>query len=88
MEDRIKDHTSPLDMHKSMVPDGMHLRVLKELADAMRPLFIILKRSWQSAVAPSDWKKADSISIVKKDNPGNKPSQPHLSPWESCGTAY
>ena len=55
-----------------MVPDGMHLRVLKELADAMRPLFIILKRSWQSGDAPSDWKNADSISIVKKGNPGNK----------------
>ena len=35
------------DAHKSMGPDGLHPRVLKELADVVaKPLFVIIWQSW------------------------------------------
>lgn len=38
-EDQAREHLSKLDIHKSMAPDGIHLRVLSDLADVTaRPL--------------------------------------------------
>ncbi|GAB0182338.1 mitochondrial enolase superfamily member 1 [Grus japonensis] len=60
---------------KSMGPDGIHPRVLKELADVMAgPLSIIYQRSWESGEVPADWKLANVIPIYKKgvrEDPGN-----------------
>ncbi|KFV84217.1 hypothetical protein N308_04705, partial [Struthio camelus australis] len=74
-EDQVRDLLSKLDIHKSMGPDGMHPRVLRELADVIaRPLSIILERSWRSGEVPEDWKKAKVTPAFKKgekEEPGN-----------------
>ncbi|KFV77696.1 hypothetical protein N308_04573, partial [Struthio camelus australis] len=74
-EDRVRDHLGKPDIHKSMSPNGMHPRVLRELADVTaRPLSIILERSWRSGEVPEDWKKASVTPVFKKgkkEDPGN-----------------
>ncbi|GAB0185459.1 mitochondrial enolase superfamily member 1 [Grus japonensis] len=64
-----------LDAYKSMGPNGIHPRVLRELADVIaRPLSIIFQRSWESGEVPVDWKLANVVPIFKKgkkEDPGN-----------------
>ncbi|PKU33292.1 rna-directed dna polymerase from mobile element hypothetical protein [Limosa lapponica baueri] len=60
-----------LNVHKSMGPDGIHPRVLKELVDVTAgPLSIIYQRSWESGEVLADWKLANVIPIYKKGNEG------------------
>ncbi|PKU44633.1 rna-directed dna polymerase from mobile element hypothetical protein [Limosa lapponica baueri] len=70
-----KDHLGKLDTYKSMGPDGMHPRVLRELADVIaRSLSIIFERSWTTGEVPEDWRKANVTPDFKKDKkeaPGN-----------------
>jgi len=58
-----------------MGPDGMHPRLLRELADVIaEPLSIIFQRSWRTGEVPEDWRKANVNPIFKKDkkeDPGN-----------------
>jgi len=54
--------------------DGMHLQVLRDLADVIaEPLSIIFERSWRSGEVPKDWKNASVTPVVKKgkEDPGN-----------------
>ncbi|CAM5088467.1 unnamed protein product [Eretmochelys imbricata] len=71
----VWDYLEKLDVHKSMGPDALHLRVLKELADVIaEPLAIIFENSWRSGEVPDNWKKANVVPIFKKgkkDDPGN-----------------
>ena len=58
-----------------MGPDGIHPRVLKELAGVLtKPLSIIYQQSWLTREVPTDWKLANVTPIYKKgrkDDLGN-----------------
>ena len=64
-----------LDCHKSMGPDGLHPRVLRELAGVIaEPFSTIYQCSWMTGEVPEDWRLADVTPIYKKghkEDPGN-----------------
>jgi len=74
-EDLVRDDLSKPDIHRLMGPDGMHPRVLRELADVIaEPLSIIFERSWRIGEVRKDWRKANVTPIFKKgkkEDPGN-----------------
>ncbi|KFP67467.1 hypothetical protein N322_11493, partial [Cariama cristata] len=74
-EEAVSDLLLHLDMNKSMGPDGIHSRILKELADVLaKPLFIIYPQSWLTGEVPDDWRLANVTPICKKgqkEDPGN-----------------
>ncbi|CAM2095472.1 unnamed protein product [Caretta caretta] len=71
----VRDYLEKLDVHKSMGPDELHPRVLKELVAVIaEPLAIIFENSWRTGEVPDDWKKANVVPIFKKgkkEDPGN-----------------
>ncbi|PKU31482.1 rna-directed dna polymerase from mobile element jockey-like [Limosa lapponica baueri] len=74
-EDQVRDHLGKLNTHKSMGPDGMYLRVPRELADVIaKTLSIIFERSWRRGEVHEDWRK-DNVTAVfkkgKKEDTGN-----------------
>ncbi|TRZ12893.1 hypothetical protein HGM15179_014207 [Zosterops borbonicus] len=74
-EEAVRELLSCLDIHKSLGPDGIHPRVMRELADELaKPLSIIYQQSWLTAEVPDDWKLASVMVIQKKggkQDPGN-----------------
>ncbi|KFP89616.1 hypothetical protein N311_11000, partial [Apaloderma vittatum] len=74
-KDWVRDRFEHLNIHKSMGPDGMHPRVLRELAEVIaRPLSIIFGKSWTTGEVPEDWRKANVTPVYKKgrkDDPSN-----------------
>ena len=56
-----------LDVYKSMGPDNIYPRVLKEMADVVaEPLSITFEKLWLSGEVPGDWKKQNITTIFKK----------------------
>ncbi|KFZ47660.1 hypothetical protein N321_04245, partial [Antrostomus carolinensis] len=74
-EEMVKDPLSQLDIHRAMGPDGVHPRVLRELAEVLaKPLSIIYQQSWLTGEVPLDWRLANLTLIYKKgrrEDPGN-----------------
>ncbi|KAJ7411073.1 hypothetical protein WISP_104418 [Willisornis vidua] len=63
-----------LDPFRSLGPDGIPSRTLKELADVIaRPLSMIFERSQESGEVPVDWKLANVVPVFKK---GRSPGGP------------
>lgn len=64
-----------LDISKSAGPDGMHPRVLKELADVVfEPLADVFRKSLSEGIVPTQWKEANVTPLFKKGSksvPGN-----------------
>ncbi|KAK4817407.1 LOW QUALITY PROTEIN: hypothetical protein QYF61_013474 [Mycteria americana] len=71
----VSDLLHHLNTHKSMRPDEIHPRALKELADVLtKPLSIIYQQSWLTGEVPADWRLANVMPIFKKgqkEDPGN-----------------
>ncbi|KAJ7425527.1 hypothetical protein WISP_23088 [Willisornis vidua] len=66
-EDTISDLLKHLDTQKSMGPDGIHPRVMRELAEELaKPLSIIYQYSWLSGEVPDDWRLANVTPICEK----------------------
>ncbi|KAF1443079.1 hypothetical protein FQV21_0001647, partial [Spheniscus demersus] len=74
-EEAVNDLLRHLDAHKSLGPDGIHPRVLRELAEELaKPLSIIYQQSWLTGEVPDDWRLANVTPIYKKgrkEDPGN-----------------
>ena len=71
--EQVRDHLMRLNVYKSMEPDGVHPRVLKELAGVVaEPLSIIFEKSWLSGEVPDDWRKGHvTYKKRRKEDPGN-----------------
>ncbi|KGL96520.1 RNA-directed DNA polymerase from mobile element jockey, partial [Charadrius vociferus] len=68
-EDQVRDHLMNLKVHKSMGPDEIHPRVLRELADEVaKPLAIIFEKLWWSGEVPANWKRGNITIIFKNGN--------------------
>uniref|UniRef100_K7F0W4 Reverse transcriptase domain-containing protein n=1 Tax=Pelodiscus sinensis TaxID=13735 RepID=K7F0W4_PELSI len=74
-KEQVRNYLEKLNVHKSMGPDLVHPRVLRELVNVIvEPLAIIFEKSWRSGEIPDNWIKANVVPIFKKgkkDDPGN-----------------
>ena len=53
--------------HRSMVPYGIHPRVLREMVEVLtKSLSIIYLQSWLTGEVPVDWRLADVVPIYRK----------------------
>ncbi|TRZ08487.1 hypothetical protein HGM15179_018619 [Zosterops borbonicus] len=66
-EEAVRDLLSHLDVHKSMGSDGVHPRVLRELADELaKQVSINYHQSCLTGEVADDWKLANVMPIHKK----------------------
>ncbi|KAK4812863.1 hypothetical protein QYF61_024160 [Mycteria americana] len=63
----VSDLLHHLDTHRSVGLDGIHPRVLRELAEVLtKPLSILYQQSWLTGEVPADWRLANVMPIYKK----------------------
>ncbi|KAK4825622.1 hypothetical protein QYF61_001302 [Mycteria americana] len=63
----VSDLLHHLDTHKCMGPDGIHPRVLRELAEVLtKPLSILYQQFWLTGEVPVDWRLTNVTPIYKK----------------------
>ena len=56
-----------LDNNKAPGPDGIHLRILRQLNLAIAPtLQVIFEKTYREGVVPEDWRRANICPIYKK----------------------
>ena len=66
-EEQARDHLRNVNICKSMSPNEMHPRVLRELTDVViKPFSTIFENFWQPGEVPGDWKKGNITPIFKK----------------------
>jgi len=66
-EEAVNDLLCHLDTYRSMGPDGIYPRVLRELAEKLaKPLSIIYQQSWLTGKVPDDWRIASVTPIYQK----------------------
>jgi len=74
-KEAVSDLLCHLDTYKSIGPDGIHPRVLRELAEELdKPLSIINQQPWLTGEVPDNWRIASVTHIYKKgqkEDPGN-----------------
>jgi len=73
-KETFNDVLCHLDTYKSMGPDGINPRVLRELAEELaKPLSIIRQQSWLTGEVPDDWRLTSVTPFYKKgrkEDPG------------------
>lgn len=63
----VSDLLCQLDTHRSMTPDGIHARVMRELLKELaKPLSITYQQSWLTGQVSSGWKLANITPTYKK----------------------
>ena len=67
IEEDVSKKLHSLNPYKSCGPDGLHSRLLKELADQIAgPISAFFNQTLERRKLPDDWKKANISSIFKK----------------------
>ncbi|RMB97888.1 hypothetical protein DUI87_25366 [Hirundo rustica rustica] len=70
----VRELLSRLGIHKSVGPEGIHPRVMREMADELvKLLSIVYQQPWLAGEVPDDWKLASVTPIHKKggrEDPG------------------
>lgn len=89
-EDWVRDQPGTVNPHKSMGPDGMYPRVLKELADVAKSLPIIFENHGEQERCPVTGEKpVTPILKGQEGGPGKLlVSQPQLLPWNDIRTDH
>eukprot|EP00061_Rhincodon_typus_P012131 g37676.t1 len=66
-EEKVQEKLKCLKVDKSPRPDGLHPKVLKEIAEEIvQALAVIFQESLESGRVPEDWKITNVTPLVKK----------------------